>query len=50
MSELRAATRLARLAPGRDDATARVRAVYDTFTEGFDTPDLIEARAVLDGS
>jgi class 3 adenylate cyclase len=22
--------------------------VYETFTEGFDTPDLAEARAVLD--
>ena len=44
---LRAATSLARF---RRDAEARRRlaAVYDTFTEGFDTADLRAARAVLD--
>jgi tetratricopeptide (TPR) repeat protein len=47
--QLRAATRLARLATGanRIDATAALRTVFDTFTEGFETPDLLEARALL---
>ena len=51
MSELRAATRLARSA--RPELRARrlhdLRSVYDTFTEGFATADLAEARQVLDG-
>jgi predicted ATPase/class 3 adenylate cyclase len=51
MTELRAATRLVKLQ--RDTgagASARdaLHAVYDSFTEGFDTPDLLAARAVLD--
>jgi len=51
MAELRAATRLVKLQ--RDTgAEARARtllnAVYGSFTEGFDTPDLIDARTVLD--
>ena len=53
MSHLIAATRLASLrrsAPGDDEAYAALRAVYSTFTEGFDTPQLVAARAVLDGS
>jgi len=41
--ELRAAMSLARLG----DARAELRRVYDTFTEGFDTSDLVEARALL---
>jgi predicted ATPase/class 3 adenylate cyclase len=49
MIQLRAATRLARLAErtGRSDASALLREILDAFTEGFDTPDLVEARAVL---
>jgi predicted ATPase/class 3 adenylate cyclase len=48
--QLQAATRLTRLrreAPKRAD-TDMLRAIYQTFTEGFDTTDLAEARAVLD--
>jgi predicted ATPase len=49
--ELRAATSLARLLR-RDqrrsiDATAVLKPVYDRFTEGFDTADLIEAKRLL---
>ena len=47
MPQLRAATRLARLRK-RPDATDVLRDVYETFTEGFETPDLLEARTVLD--
>jgi hypothetical protein len=48
--ELRAAVRLYRLR--RDQGQVKegdrvLRAVYDTFTEGFATPDLIEARALF---
>jgi hypothetical protein len=51
MSGLRAATRLCRL--GRERANADVgvrvlRELYETFTEGFATPDLTEARDLLD--
>ena len=52
MSQLRAATRLTRLrrASGEPpDGSDVLRSVYDTFTEGFDTVDLREARMVLDG-
>ena len=51
LSQLRAATRLVRL---RGDAVASssdgemLRSLYDTFTEGFDTADLVEARALLE--
>jgi predicted ATPase len=48
--ELRAATSLARLWQGqRKHAEARelLEPVYDWFTEGFDTPDLIEAKELL---
>jgi adenylate cyclase len=49
--ELRAATSLARLRQQQDQRT-EVRAVlapvYGWFTEGFDTADLQEARALLD--
>ena len=50
MSQLRAAVRLCRLRSGRDPGTAaaRLRAVHDTFTEGFATADLTEARALLE--
>jgi hypothetical protein len=30
------------------DGIDALRSVYETFTEGFDTPDLVEARTVLD--
>jgi predicted ATPase len=49
--ELRAATSLARLRNDRGpraEARAELGEVYDWFTEGFDTPDLKEARAALD--
>jgi hypothetical protein len=50
MSQLRAAVRLCRLRSDRDGGTAgtQLRAVYDTFTEGFTTADLVEARALLE--
>jgi len=50
MTQLRAATRLARLwqANGEPEAATRTLApVYATFTEGFSTADLIEAKDVL---
>jgi predicted ATPase len=49
--ELRAATSLARLwqAQGRrQEARALLGDIYGWFTEGFDTADLMEARALLD--
>ncbi len=49
--ELRAATSLASLWQGqRKHAEARelLKPVYDWFTEGFDTPDLIQAKELLD--
>jgi predicted ATPase len=49
--ELRAATSLARLLARqgrREDAHAILAPVYGWFTEGFDTPDLKDARALLD--
>ena len=51
MSQLRAAIRLCRLRQDHDNEAhgGRVlRAVYDTFTEGFTTADLIEARGLLE--
>jgi predicted ATPase len=48
--ELRAAADLARLWQhlGRvPEATALLRTVYDRFTEGFDTPELLEAHELL---
>jgi predicted ATPase len=51
MPKLRAATKLTRLwraAGKRPDGTDELRSVYETFTEGFDMLDLLEARAVLD--
>ena len=50
--ELRAATSLAKLwqAQGKTDAARDILApVYAWFTEGFDTADLKEAKALLDG-
>jgi predicted ATPase len=49
--ELRAAMSMARmwLADGRaDDARALLSPVYAWFAEGFDTADLIDAKALLD--
>ena len=47
MNELQAATRLARMAPGDDGATNRLRRLYETFGEGLDVPDLVDARVLL---
>jgi class 3 adenylate cyclase/tetratricopeptide (TPR) repeat protein len=50
--ELRAATSLARLwrdGGKRGDACDILASVYDRFTEGFDTPDLRDAKALLEG-
>ncbi len=49
--ELRAATSLARLWQGQEknkEARDLLQPVYDWFTEGFDTPDLIDAKALSD--
>ena len=49
--ELRAATSLARLwreQGRRGEARDLLAPVYGSFTEGFDTPDLKEAKALLD--
>jgi predicted ATPase/class 3 adenylate cyclase len=51
MPQLRAATRLTRFGRGagkRAEGADVLLGVYETFTDGFDTPDLVEARAVLD--
>jgi predicted ATPase len=50
--ELRAAISMARLRRdqgSRDEARDLLAPVYDWFTEGFNTPDLQEAKALLDG-
>jgi predicted ATPase len=50
--ELRAAMSMARLwrdQGKRDEARELLAPVYGWFTEGFDTPDLKEAKALLDG-
>jgi tetratricopeptide (TPR) repeat protein len=51
-AELRAAIRLCRLPDGSTPAGARatLRRLYDQFDEGFGTPDLLVARALLDRS
>jgi predicted ATPase len=49
--ELRAATSLARLwqrQGKRDEARDLLAPIYDWFTEGFGTPDLKDAKALLD--
>jgi tetratricopeptide (TPR) repeat protein len=49
--ELRATTSLARLLRDtgrRDEAGAMLAEIYNWFTEGFDTADLKEAKALLD--
>jgi predicted ATPase len=48
--ELRATTSLARLWQGqgkRVEARKKLGSIYDWFTEGFDTADLKEAKALL---
>ena len=49
--ELRATTNLARLLAKqgrRDEARAMLADIYNWFTEGFDTADLKDAKALLD--
>jgi len=49
--ELRATTSLARLLASqgrRDEARAMLAEIYNWFTEGFDTADLKDAKALLD--
>jgi class 3 adenylate cyclase/tetratricopeptide (TPR) repeat protein len=49
--ELRATTSLARLLTAqnrRDEARAMLAAIYSWFTEGFATPDLLDAKSLLD--
>ena len=51
MWELRATTSLARLLDEqgkRAEARAMLAEIYGWFTEGFDTPDLKDAKALLD--
>ena len=48
--ELIAAVRLAQLDGDSESRRAAVRTVYDTFTEGFETPALQEARAWVTGA
>jgi predicted ATPase/class 3 adenylate cyclase len=51
MPQLQAATRLARLRQGGGTSdTDALRQVYESFTEGLDTPHLAEARAVLEAA
>ena len=49
MPQLRAAVRLCRIANDaeRSGRIETLRAVYATFAEGLDTPDLLEAVALL---
>jgi predicted ATPase len=49
--ELRATTSLARLLASqhrRDEARTILVEIYNWFTEGFDTADLLDAKALLD--
>ena len=49
--ELRATTSLARLLASqgrRDEARTMLADIYNWFTEGFDTADLKDAKALLD--
>lgn len=50
--ELRAAASIARLRRDQgkaNEAHDQITPIYDWFTEGFDTPDLKDAKALLDG-
>ena len=49
--ELRAAIGIARFALDHgtgDSALELIRSTYDAFSEGFDTPDLQEAKALIE--
>ena len=46
--ELRATSRVERLVGRRDEARAMLAKIYGWFTEGFDTTDLKDAKALLD--
>ena len=46
--ELAATTRLASLLPEDTQVKDDLRALYDTFTEGFDEPELKAARGLLE--
>ena len=49
--ELRATMSLGRIwqrQGRRDDAVRELSTIYNSFTEGFDTPDLIDARSLLE--
>ena len=51
MLELRSTISLSRLLASkdhRDEARAMLAEIYSWFTEGFDTPDLKDAKALLD--
>ena len=48
--ELAATLRLAQLDGQSRERRAAVQAVYDTFTEGFDSPALRDARALMEGA
>ena len=48
--ELMAALRLAQLDGESPERHAAVQAAYDTFTEGFETPVLRDARALMSGT
>ena len=48
MAQLIAATRLAQLGQEGGDGASLVRGIYEMFTEGFETPQLAEARAVIE--
>jgi hypothetical protein len=51
MLELRAAISLGRFLqhrPDRSEIRVLLAGIYGSFTEGFDTPDLVEARALID--
>lgn len=41
--------RLAQQTGEQESARQQLQSVYDTYTEGFDSADLVEARALLDG-
>jgi len=50
--QLRTASDLVEFQRGRgaDEALGLLRSIYRQFTEGFDTPDLVNARALLEGA
>jgi hypothetical protein len=48
MAQLKAATRLVKMRPADASARDALAAVYGSFTEGLNLPDLVAARTVLD--